>query len=216
MKGYIVNLRATDVIIKKLGWWLTDTVTITIEDDADFDAFNRAQDEIEALITADDIEVQDETATAMTIAKFRVWMKQAWVVDRHIVKGHRIEALFDTPVPSTGSLFLSHASGVPHTTVGFGIDMDSSLRRIYVALEAAEPTNTYDIRIYSDPTDVSPTLVVSGKLTITDGATRIFQVNNLIGVDLDAGEYGIAIERLTGSGESTFVSGSVLLVVEEQ
>jgi hypothetical protein len=216
MKGYVKNLRAYDVIIKKMGWWLTGNITITIEDDADFETFNRAQAELEALITASDIEIQDATATAMSVNKFRVWMKQAWIVDRNIAKGHRIEALFDTPVPSTGALFLSHASGVPHTTVGFGIDMDSTLRRIYVALDAAEPTNTYDIRVYENPTDASPTLVVSGKVTITAGSTRVFQVNSLVGVDLDAGEYGIAIERLTGSGESTFTSGSALLVVEEQ
>lgn len=216
MKGYIKNLRAYDVIIKKLGWWLTGSVTITVEDDADFAAFNRAQAELEALVTANDIEIQDATATAMSINKFRVWMKQAWLVDRNIARGHRIEGIFDTPVPSTGSLFISHASGVPHSNVGFGIDEDSSLRRIYIALDVAEPTNTYDIRVYKNPTDASPTLVVSSKLTIEAGSTRTFQVNGLVGVELTAGEYGIAIERLTGSGESTFASGTVLLVIEEQ
>jgi len=189
--------------------------------DADFDyrSVEAAEDELVSLSTALDIEIENDEATPQVVdpADIRDWIESNWQADRAIPAAtYRIEAVFDSPVPSTGFLFLSHAQGTPHSNVGFGIDVDSSLRRIYVALDEAEPTNTYDIRVYENPTDASPTLVVSNKLTIEAGSTRTFQVHNLVGVDLPAGEYGIAIERLTGSGESTFANGTVLLVVEEQ
>jgi hypothetical protein len=217
MKGKIKSLRNYWIVIRWLGWRMPALSETTIDDAFDFRAIESAEQELYDKIVAGDIQVLDASDTVLAASELHEWIRVNWADERALpLPTYRIHATFEAPVPGTGTLFLSHPLGLPHSDTGFVVPVASRLKEIFVSLNTAEPTNTYDIRIYSNPTTNSPALTVGGKLSITPGSTRLFQVLDLADVEVGTGEYGIIIERTAGTGQSAFIHGTVILVLEEQ
>ena len=115
---------------------------------------------------------------------------------------------FNNKVGPGGEQFLSIGDNLLCSEVGERLTADSTLRGISYSADAADSTRVYDVEVVSDPAG-TPALIGSG-LTINnetndarrDLSTAITAASTLIGVRL---------RRTSGTGQSTFSKGTVLV-----
>lgn len=115
----------------------------------------------------------------------------------------RVDAIFYTAIPDTGSLALGTDNLVPFTVCGFIIAALSHIHQAGVVVSEVDPDNAFALRLYSDPTG-TPTLVYT-LVTLPTNNKLIVAAD--LELTLDPGEYGLFIDRVGGSGKSSFKFG---------
>lgn len=103
---------------------------------------------------------------------------------------------------------------ITHNRIGIFNPQKALLKAIILNVDIADDTNTYAAKLYADPTG-----------TLADGPFYLTNMVNLyptyrqgftavLDYELTPGEYGVQLERISGSGESAF-SNAVLDIFAE-
>jgi hypothetical protein len=125
-------------------------------------------------------------------------------------KTNRVLSTLPKQVPGSGESFMRLDGDISHSEVPIVILNNSELQEVSIAVDVAD-SNDYDVKIYSDPTG-TPSLV-STPLTLTNGNTSASVTG--LSVTLNAGEYGVALARSSGSGASDFKNAAVVTRIVE-
>lgn len=205
--GSVENISGGVLVIKGLGWRMPTGYTEAVDSDtAEQHHWLQAVAELSALVTSTDIEILDQNSNVVPAN-----LVENWVNDVDVTTAPPSIPLvtyvgsFRQRVPNNGALWMAHNQSVTHTEVGFIIPGNEGvIRTMFFGSKDPDTSNTYDFRIYSDPAG-SPTLVVNNVL-VTDLNVRTKTVENL-NIILPAGEYGMRLVRVTGSGRSDFNQG---------
>jgi hypothetical protein len=216
-RGTIENKGAGQINIRKLGWLIPGLATVDIPDEIKYAAVKNAEKELKALITAETVELKNAGAAVVASDDIDTWIADEWEVGPG-TSGQGVNQLTIDVVlkgrVTGGSGIVALGGEIPHTEVGFIVSKNSILKSMSIVINVEEDSETYDLRIYSDPTG-SPTVFISGKLSITPSAGRQFTVTGLSD-SLPAGEYGLFLYKTAGgTGSSKFRKGRVVLVIEE-
>lgn len=215
-RGTIENLTTEQINIRKMGWLIPALGTVSIPNEIKYAAVKNAEAELQALIDASTIELKDTVPTVIASEDVGTWIAEEWGVGPGAGSGGNtltIDVEWKGKV-TDGSGIVALGGEVPHTEAGFIVTQDSNLKSMSIIINAEEDSETYDLRIYTDPTG-TPTVFISGKLAITPSAGRQFTVTGL-SESLPAGEYGLFLFKTAGgTGSSKFTKGRVVLVIEE-
>ena len=204
----------TEYFIKGLGIKLDLNVIETVDDEfAADDQMRGAQAELVARVSDGTIEIKDEGGTVVPFDKVGRWIRSAPLNDAAPpIPLITYYGTFRQRVPNNGNLWLAHNQSVTMTEVGFIIPGNTgTIRTMFFGSKQADNSRTYDLRIWENPA-TSPSLVVSNVLTTTLGQ-RTKTVTDL-DIELPAGEYGMRLRRVTGSGRSTFNQGMANVIME--
>jgi len=120
-----------------------------------------------------------------------------------VVDKQRVDATFSAAVPHTGSLALGTDNLIPFTVCGFAITETTIIRQASLVVSEIDPDRSFVLRLYSDPTG-TPVLVHT--LVTLPVSTRLIGTDSL-NLALSPGEYGLFVDRISGSGKSKFKFG---------
>lgn len=124
----------------------------------------------------------------------------------------RISANVNQRVPGGRLRWLEHSSDIPHSIVPLVIPSNQQIQRATISVDQQDTTNDYALRIYSDPAG-SPSLVAT-LVTLTSGNVNALATG--LTVNLTAGNYGLAVQRTSGSGRSDFRNIVTQVLMVEQ
>lgn len=211
--GTLENTSGGQLIIEGLGWVLPSSHTETVDELSEEPyVWTRAGVELSALITASDIVIRDESSNIIAAANVLSWINSVGGGNQPLAPQlFTFPGFFDGKIPSNGIMWLSHNTEFSFIEHGFLLAADSVLRSMQLTLDVSDGSRTYDLRIYEDPT-TTPILRVSNTLVTTTGNTE-FTADDL-SIALTAGTYGLRLDRVTGSGKSSFTQGVAYIIAE--
>ena len=213
--GEIENIKspAGDVFIQGFGWLMpTGTVETISADLVGDETLRQSEIELESLISTSAIEVRFDDGTVVQPGQVLLWIGS--LPPEAIAPGRPMVTYFGT-LPSripagSGQQFLAHNSIVTHTQSPIVVAVDSLIKGVYWAGNTGDPDRTYDLELMLDPVG-TPTFERVLVTTVLSQATA--DAINLPG-SLLAGNYGIRMNRASGTGRSQFTRGILQLVLE--
>ena len=209
-QGTIENLLETQINLRSLGWLIPGLATANIPDEIKYDDIKKAQAELESRITASDITLRDTGAQVIGAGDVQGWIEDTWEVGPPGQVGAAGACSYQLTGRIDGGLYSSYAYwfmfSVPYS-VGversFHVFKDSHLKRVVLAVDEADNGNTYVVSIYKHPHG-TPELIHSEFLTLPTDTKKV--ISSSLNLALTAGEYGMKMQRKTGSGSSDFES----------
>lgn len=124
----------------------------------------------------------------------------------------RIEALSTTKVPGGGFLMLGHGGIIPYTLIPITFANAVTITDVTIGVGTADSSRSYTVDLYDDP-NTSPALNQS-LLTLAVSQTGASATG--LSINIAAGDYGLALQRASGSGASTFSNIVVSIFVKAQ
>lgn len=103
-------------------------------------------------------------------------------------------------VPGGGEIFMRHEGDVAYSEVPLVLAVNYELQEVSIAVDNADASNDYTVRFYTDPAG-APVLQHSPlTLTSTNSTASVTGLS----LALNAGNWGVALARTAGGGNSDF------------
>lgn len=201
-KGTIENTSGGVLNIFGLGWRMptgyTETVTAEI---VTAQQLRQAEDELESLITAGDIEIQSATGNVVASGGVAGWIDTE--ISDNAPTTHVLTFSMDQRVPASGERWFQWNTAITLLEVRWPINSTFTILRTNLGAEDVDSSNTYGLRLYAS-SDINTPLWESG--VILPVSTRSAGVNWPLSSPLTwaAGSYLWSAYRVSGSGNSDF------------
>lgn len=205
LRGRIKNRKNEPVIIRGLGIKLPPNADYHVNSDAS-DRFLQAGEEMDKLMLQGAVAVYTYEGRQLAAGEYLSWVHVAFGLrDAYTVP---IEG-FITAAAGINT-WLQDAGGTEHNQVPILSPQNVRVRAVTMLINTPDVSREYELNLYSNP-NIYP--VNLGTLVkISKGHT--FASNPNSRMLLAAGLYGLRLERISGTGNSTFTAGRAMLFVE--
>ncbi len=111
-----------------------------------------------------------------------------------------LHATLPTPVPGSGESFLRHQGNIPHSIVPVVLEVNYQLKEVSIAVDKADASNGYTVKFYTDPAG-TPSLQHS---PLVLASTNLTAAVTGLSLAMNSGDWGVSLDRTSGSGGSDF------------
>ena len=213
--GSIENISGGPLLIKRIGWFFPTSHTESVTSESlENDIWVQAQSELETLVGANDIEIQDEYGNVVTQANVGRWL---FSIEADSIPPGRPKITYTGyilgKVPTNGNLWLSHVRNLTHAEVPIHVPQAALLQSMFITTDIPDDTTVYDVQLWSDSHLVTRTAFATDIVNTVLG--QYASESTQIGLPVPKGSYGIRLVRKTGPNQrSQFNSGIIYMVLE--